>query len=90
MPSDVTAAGSLLVLRAAQELLARAFKAAEQTILHVHTDGDDVLVTIEATDEHGGAVAVPALDLPASADVEVTAGGVRVKRAISGERLGSG
>lgn len=84
VPSDITAAGAVLVLRAAQEMLARAFKSAEQTTLHVLADGADVLVTVESSDEHGTPVAVAALALPASADVEPTAGGVRVKRALPG------
>ena len=83
-PPDVTAAGSVLVLRAAQELLAQAVKAAEQTTLHVVADGADVVVTVEATDEHGMPVTVAGLALPASADVEATDGGVRVKRALPG------
>jgi predicted lipid-binding transport protein (Tim44 family) len=82
VPADVTAAGSVLVLRAAQELLARAVKAAEQTILHVLADGQDVVVTVEASDEDGTPVAVEPLAVPASADLEATDGGVRIKRAI--------
>jgi len=82
VPPNVTAAGSVLVLRAAQELLARSVKTAEQTTLHVLADGADVVVTVEACDEDGGAVAVERLSVPASADLEATAGGVRIKRAI--------
>ena len=65
VPADVTAAGSVLILRAAQELLARAVKAAEETTLRVRVDGADVVVTVLATDEHGVAVALPALADPA-------------------------
>ena len=82
VPADVTAAGSVLILRAAQELLARAVKAAEETTLRVRVDGADVVVTVLATDEHGVAVALPALAVPPSADLEATDGGVRVRRAI--------
>jgi hypothetical protein len=82
VPADVTAGGSVLVLRAAQELLARAVKVAEETTLHVRADGEDVVVTIEAVDEEGAAVAIDPLAVPASADVEATDGGVRVRRAI--------
>ena len=79
VPADVTAAGSVLILRAAQELLARAVKAAEETTLRVRVDGADVVVTVLATDEHGVAVALPALAVPPSADLEATDGGVRVE-----------
>jgi hypothetical protein len=82
VPADVTAAGSVLVLRAAQELLARAVKVAEETTLHVLADGADVVVTIEARDEDGVAVPVEPLAVPPSADAEATDGGVRVRRAI--------
>ena len=47
--------GRCSILRAAQELLARAVKAAEETTLRVHADGADVVVTVVATDEHGDA-----------------------------------
>jgi len=45
-----------------------------------------VVVTVEACDEDGGAVAVEPLTVPASADLEATDGGVRIKRAIPVER----
>ena len=70
MPADVTPAGSVLVLRAAQELLARAVKAAEETTLRVRVDGADVVVTVVATDEDGAPVALEPLAVPPSADLE--------------------
>jgi len=82
VPPTVSAAGSMLVLRAAQELLARAFKAAEETTLHVHADGTDVIVTVVATDEEGAPVAVEPLAVSPSADLEATDGGVRIRRAL--------
>ena len=82
VPPTVTAAGSVLVLRAAQELLARAVKAAEETTLHVLADGADVVVTVEAADETGAPVALEPLAVPASADLEAVDGGVRIRRAI--------
>lgn len=82
VPPTVSAAGSMLVLRSAQELLVRAFKAAEETTLHVHADGSDVVVTVVATDEEGAAVTVEPLVVPPSADLELTDGGVRIKRAL--------
>jgi hypothetical protein len=72
----------VLVLRAAQELLARAVKVAEETTLRVLVDGEDVVVTIAAVDEDGVAVPIEPLAVPPSADVEATDGGVRVRRAI--------
>jgi|SRR5215217_6965673 len=83
LPAPLTPAGSVLVLRAAQELLAGAVKAAEETTLRVHVDGDDVLVTIEATDEAGAPVAIEALAIPESADVAPAEGGVRIRRAVA-------
>ena len=85
VPPDVTAAGSVLVLRAAQELLARAVKTAEQTTLHVRADGPDVVVTIEAADHEGTPVELEPLAVPTSADLDATDGGVRIRRAIPGE-----
>jgi hypothetical protein len=72
----------VLVLRAAQELLARAVKVAEETTLRVVADGEDVVVTVEAVDEEGAAVPIEPLAVPPSADAEATDGGVRVRRAI--------
>jgi hypothetical protein len=83
LPSALTPAGSVLVLRAAQELLARAMKAAEETTLRVHVDGDDVLVTIVAADESGEPVAIEPLAIPESADVEPAENGVRILRAVA-------
>lgn len=82
VPAEVTPAGSVLVLRVAQELLARAVKAAEETTLRVRADGSDVDVTVVATDEDGTTLPVVELPLPPSVDVEPIEGGVRVKRAI--------
>ena len=87
VPPRSTAAGSVLVLRAAQELLARAVKIAEETTLRVHADGDDVVVTVVATDEDGDAGGPRAAGVPESADLEAADGGVRIRRAVA--RLGS-
>ncbi len=85
IPANVTAAGSVLVLRAAQELLARAVKIAEQTTLRVLADGADVVVTVEPTDEDGAPVGIEALSVPPSADLEAIEGGVRIRGAIPAE-----
>lgn len=84
VPAEVTPAGSVLVLRVAQELLARAIKAAEETTLRVHAEGNDVDVTVVATDEDGTTLPVAELTLPPSVDVEPIEGGVRVKGALPG------
>jgi len=83
LPGAVTPAGSVLVLRAAQELLARAMKTAEETTLRVHADGDDVVVTVVATDEAGEPVTLEALEIPESADMVTEEGGVRIRRAVA-------
>ena len=83
LPTAVTPAGSVLVLRAAQELLARSMKTAEETTLRVQVDGDDVVVTVVATDEEGAPVAVEPLAIPESADIAAADGGVRILHAVA-------
>jgi hypothetical protein len=81
LPSTVTAAGSVLVLRAAQELLARAVKTAEETTLRIRTEGADVVVTVLAVDEGGQPVALEPLAIPESPDMAPADGGVRIRGA---------
>ncbi len=81
LPPNVTAAGSVLVLRAAQELLARAVKVAEETTLRIRTDGDDLVVTIVATDDDDQPVAIEPLAIPESPDMAPADGGVRIRGA---------
>jgi hypothetical protein len=81
LPPTVTAAGSVLVLRAAQELLARAVKAAEETTLRIRTDGHDVVVTVVASDEEGQPVGIEPLAIPESPDMAPADGGVRIRGA---------
>ncbi len=78
----LTPAGSVLVLRAAQELVARAVKVAEETTLRVAVDGNDVVVTVAAHDEDGELVALEPLAVPESADLVAADGGVRILRAV--------
>ncbi len=85
LPPGITTAGSVLALRTAQELIARAVRVAEETTLRVRADGADLLVAIDARDEDGEAVEIGPLPLPDSADVSADAGGVRVRNAVQPE-----
>ena len=82
LPGELTPAGSLLVLRAAQELLAGVVRRAEETTLQLRADGPDVIVGVRAVDEDGEAVSPEGLALPPSFDLEATADGVRVRNAL--------
>jgi hypothetical protein len=61
-------------------------KAAEEATLRIRTDGEDVLVTIDAVDEDGRPVALAPLAIPESADMEAIDDGVRVRRAVGAQR----
>ena len=82
LPTGVTPAGSVLVLRAAQELLADVVRRAEVTTLQVRADGHDLLVAVRSVDEDGEPVATEPLAIPPSADIEATEDGVRIRNAI--------
>lgn len=82
LPVAVTSAGSLLTLRAAQELLAGVVRLAEEVVLSVRHDGGDVVVTIDAKDEHGEPIEAPTLDTPPSLGLATVPGGVRVIGAV--------
>ena len=77
-PPNVPAAASLLALRSAQELLARAVKAADKTTLRVHADGEDLIVTVHPVDTEDAPVPVEPLTIPPSPHIEPTEGGVRI------------
>jgi hypothetical protein len=81
LPAGVSAAASVLALRSAQELLARAVKVAERVTLHVHADGDDLVVAVDAFDADDAPVVIESPLLPPSTDVERTEDGWRVRRA---------
>jgi pyruvate/2-oxoglutarate dehydrogenase complex dihydrolipoamide acyltransferase (E2) component len=89
LPTGVTAAGSVLTLRAAQELLAGVVRRAEEATLHVHAEESDVLVTVQSVDEDGQAVDPEPLELPPSESIEPIDGGVRIRHAISPEASAS-
>jgi hypothetical protein len=83
LPPNVTVAASLLTLRSAQELLARAVKAADKTTLQVRTDGEDLIVTVHAVDTDDSPITVEPLAFPPSPDIEPTEGGVRIVDAVA-------
>jgi len=82
LPPGVTAAGSVLALRAAQELLAGVVRRGEVTTLHVHADGADLVVAVRSVDEDGAPVPTDPLALPVSVDIEPVDDGVRIRDAI--------
>ena len=53
LPGHVDAAGAVLTLRAAQELLAEVVRRSESTVLRVRADGADLVVEVESIDEDG-------------------------------------
>lgn len=83
LAGPLTSAGTLLTLRAAQELLAAVVRASEDTVLSLRTDGRDVVVSVRGLDEHGEPVLPSPLPLPPSLDVDVIdAGSLRVRDAL--------
>ena len=89
VPADVTVAGCLLVLRIAQELLATVVRHVETSILEVHPDGTDIVITLWSTDEHGAVIEPGKLTMPSSEGVLPTHGGVRIRNVIAAP-LGAG
>jgi hypothetical protein len=63
-------------------LLARAVKAAEKTTLRVHTDGEDLIITVHPVDADDAPVPVEPLTIPLSPDIKPTEGGVRIVDAV--------
>ncbi len=80
LPRMPTAAGSLLTLRAAQELLASVVRHSESSVVRVRADGDDVIITVAAVDEHGESVVPQPLD--GSPSVSAVDSGVRIHGAL--------
>ena len=79
VPDDLTAAGCVLTLRVAQELLASVVHRVESAVLQVRLDGTDSIVTLRALDEHGETVLPDPLPLPASDALVTLVDGVRVR-----------
>ncbi|MDQ3469894.1 MAG: hypothetical protein M3487_09040, partial [Actinomycetota bacterium] len=77
----LSAAANVLVLRAAQELLADVVRRSESTTLRVRVEGNDVVVTVEGEDEEGRPVLPGPLPLPPSAAIAPCANGVRLRNA---------
>jgi len=83
LPDELTAAGSLLTLRAAQELLAGVVRRAEDLTLRVRADGADVVVAVVAAEDDGEPVMREPLSIPLSLDLVATEDGLRVRNAIA-------
>ena len=84
LPDALSAASSLLTLRATQELLAGVVRRAEETTVRVRPDERDIVVTIRAVDADGDPIEVEPLSLPPSLELEPLADGVRVRHSIGG------
>ena len=84
LPPDLTPAGSVLVLRSAQELLATVVRRSEDTTVRIRPDGRDILVTIHSRDEHGEPVAPGPLPIAASSTLEPIDDGVRIRNVVAG------
>lgn len=82
LPDRLTIGASVLALRATQELLADVVRRSEQTTVRMRVDGGDLVVDVDATDEHGDVVLPNALPLPPSPAVDVTPTGVRIHGAL--------
>ena len=82
LPAEITAAGSLLALRVAQELLAPAVRQGELTSVQLSADGTDLVIAVHALDQDDEPVALEPLAIPTSTDIEVNATGVRIRRTI--------
>ena len=82
VPDGRTVTGSVLALRATQELLADIVRRSEESTVRISVDGTDLVVDVDAVDEDGEPVLPNPLRLPPSAAVDVTATGVRIHGAV--------
>ncbi len=90
VPADVSAAGCLLALRMSQELLATVVRHVETSVLEVHVDGPDIVITLLSTDEHGASIEPGVLAMPNSEGVEPIPSGVRIRNVIAAPVAESG
>ncbi|MDQ3177698.1 MAG: hypothetical protein M3Q72_09165 [Actinomycetota bacterium] len=82
IPDTVNPQGSLVALRATQELLNATIRRSDITTIHVRGDGSDLVVTVDGVDDHDEPIAPPSLTLPPSSRIEAIEGGVRIHDAI--------
>ena len=83
LPGQVSAAGAVLALRAAQELLAAVVRRSESTVLRVRADGADLVIDVDSVDEDGNRVEPGPLQTPPSPALETSPTGVRVRNAVA-------
>lgn len=84
LPSNLTPAGAVLVLRSTQELLATVVRRCESTTVRIVPDERDMLVTIHSIDEVGDSVAPGPLAIPPSKSFEMIDDGVRIHNVVAG------
>jgi hypothetical protein len=79
IPDGVPPAGAVITLRIAQELLADVVRRSESSTLRVSADGRDLMIAVDAEDEHGNPVVPAALPLPPSPSISVDRDGAAVR-----------
>ena len=79
VPDGISAAAAVITLRIAQELLADVVRRSEACTLQVSADDHDLVITVDAEDEHGVAVVPAPLPLPPSPSIDLAAGGTSVR-----------
>lgn len=84
LPERVGAAGSVLLLRVAQELLAGVVHGSEESTLRIRVDDGDALVTVHSIDEAGRAVEPAPLLADPTSTAEPIDCGVRIRHVITG------
>lgn len=87
---EITSAGSLLVLRAAQELLAGVMHEADRTVLSVRPADGHVDVTVQPFDAEDAPIEPRVVELPTTLGLTVIPGGLRINDVVArpGERAG--
>ena len=85
LPSGLTPAGAVLVLRSTQELLATVVRRSESTTVRIVAEEHDMVVTIHSVDEAGEPVAPGLLAIPPSTSFELIDDGVRIRNVVAGK-----